>query len=569
MISPHPSPTMNGVNGGGPRPLYHAANVLFRTTDRGKTWTPISPDLTRNDRRKQRWSGGPITGDNTGAEYYDTIFAIAESPKKAGVLWAGTDDGLIHVSVDDGKSWQNVTKNIPTLPEWGTVVCIEASPRDAGTAYVVVDMHRLNDNRPYLFSTRDFGKTWEFLAGNLPQEDYLRVVREDPAVPGTLYVGSSTQVHVSHDRGKTWDSLKLNMPTASISDLQIKDNDLVVGTNGRSIWILDDLTPIRQWSPKLEKDAHFFPVQAATRWRYSGENYVGEDRIPGDNPPKGAILNYWLPAKPKDDLTLEIFDAQGTLMQKLSSKKSDIEIDEESPDVPWSIYKPTVLPKEEGMNRVAWNLEMMGPKVIPNARNDTGTPYRGPLVLPGTYTLKLHVDGHVMTQKVEVKLDPRVKTSPSDLAESHKLALQLRDEISKLSGIVIALRSVRSQIKERSDALKHEPNAAAWLKQAKVVLDKLDALEAELHNPKAEVTYDILAQKGGAKLYSQLAPLYDTVKDSDGPVTQGMRDVHAEDAKELARLDEAWRQLQSQEIRSLNEQARMLQQPAILVPAAK
>lgn len=553
--------------------IYHAANVLFRSTDKGKTWDKISPDLTRDDKSKQKWSGGPITGDNTGVEYYCTIFALAESPKKAGVLWAGSDDGLVHVSNDNGKSWQNVTKNIPNLKEWGTVCCIEASPHDADAAYVVVDAHRLDDNTPYLYMTRDLGKSWTLLSGKLPKEDYLRVVREDPQVPGMLYVGSETQVLLSRDHGKTWRSLKLNMPTVAICDLHIKGNDLVVGTHGRSIWILDDLTPIRDFSPlpaggegPRVRGPRFFPLQPTTRWRYHGENYAGEDRLPGDNPPKGAILNYYLPTKPKDELTLEIFDSKDTLVQKLSSKKAEIEIDTESPDVPWSIFKPTVLPKEAGINRVAWNLEMMGPTVIPGAKNDYGVPYRGPLAPPGTYTLKLRVGDQVLTQEVEVRGDPRVKTPAKELADSHQLAVQLRDDITRLSNIVIALQSVRGQINSRVKALNGDKKAEGWIKEAKNAVVKLDTLEEQLHNPKAQVTYDILAKKGGAKLYSQLAPLYDWVKDSDGIVTQGMREVYAENAKELARLDGIWRKLLAGEIGQLNDQARELQQPAIVAP---
>jgi hypothetical protein len=432
-----------------------------------------------------------------------------------------------------------------------------------------VDVHRLDDNTPYLYMTKDLGKSWTSIADGLPKDDYLRVVREDPLVPGMLYVGSETQVLYSRDHGKTWQSLKLNMPTVAISDLHVKGNDLVVGTNGRSIWILDDLTPIRRWANKLSPEPHFFPVQAATRWRFHGENYAGEDRISGDNPPKGALLSYYLPRKPKDELTLEVFDAKGKLMQKLSSKKPDIVIDEEAPDVPWSIFKPTVLPKEPGINRVAWNLEMMGPTIIPGAKNDYGVPYRGPLVLPSTYTLKLHIDGKELTQKVEVKMDPRVKLAKKDLEESHILAVQLRDDITRLSRIVIALQSVRRQINERIKALDSEldgKQGAPWIKDAKDVIKKLDALEEQLHNPKAQVTYDILAKKGGAKLYSQLAPLYNWVKDSDGPVTQGMREVYAEYTKELAQLSEAWAALVAKEIAQLNDRARTLEQPAIIAP---
>ncbi|MBM3993951.1 MAG: glycosyl hydrolase [Planctomycetes bacterium] len=567
LISPHREAREEGR---GVRNLYHAANVLFRSQDQGKTWAKISPDLTRNDNAKQKWSGGPITGDNTGVEYYGTIFAIAESPVEAGVLWAGSDDGLVHVSRDGGKKWTNVTKNIPGLKEWATVCCIEASSHMPSVAYVVVDAHRLDDNTPYLYVTTDFGKTWFDITSNLPKTDYLRVVREDPKQFGLLYVGSETQVHVSREAGKHWESLKLNMPTVAISDLQVKHNDLVVGTSGRSIWILDDVTPIRTWRAAAQKDPvagpSFLAPPPATRWRYSGDNYVGDDRIPGENPAKGALLTYYLPEKAKNDLTLEIFDEKNALVQKLSSKKSDIVIDEEAPDVPWSIFKPTVLPKEKGYNRVAWNLEMLGPKIIPGAKNDGGVPYRGPMVFPGTYTLKLHVDGKVLTQTVEVKLDPRSKATRGELEEAQKLALQLRGDITKLSETVIALQSVRAQIQARVKAVDGDAKAEGWVKQTRAVIAKLHALEEELHNPKAEVTYDILAKKGGAKLYSQLGPLYDTVRDIEGPVSQGMREVHAENAKELARLEAIWRAYLAGEIAALNEQARTLGQPAIIAP---
>jgi photosystem II stability/assembly factor-like uncharacterized protein len=552
LISPHD-----------PKTIYHAANVLFRTRDAGKTWDRISPDLTRNDRSKQKWSGGPITGDNTGAEYYCTIFAIAESPKKAGVLWAGSDDGLVHVSQDDGKTWTSVTKNIAGLPEWGTVNCIEASAFDAGTAYVVVDAHRLDDDRPYLWKTTDYGKSWTSLAKGLRQDDFLRVVREDPTTPGLLYVGSAHRVSYSRDAGKTWGSLKINMPSVLICDLVVKNDDLVVGTNGRSVWILDDLTPIRQWA-KIGKSSYLFPVRPATRWRYHGENYAGEDRIPGDNPAKGAIINYHLLTKPKEPLVLEVFDAKGKLVRKLTSKKQDADQPEDAPDVPWSIYKPTVLPDEAGgVQRIAWDLRHGGPRIIPGAKNDAGTPHEGPLVLPGAYTLKLRFDGQALEKTVKVELDPRVKLPYADLAERYELAMQAQADISKLSDIVIALRSVRDQIKQR---VKVEPAALPWVKDAQALLPKLDALEEQLHNPKAQVTYDILAMKGGAKLYSQLVPLYVTLMESDAPVTQGIREVYAEHAKELKRLETRWRELTTHELAHLNDQASDLR--AIVVPGA-
>jgi photosystem II stability/assembly factor-like uncharacterized protein len=551
-----------------PYTLYHAGNVLFASTDEGTTWKAISPDLTRNDKQKQQWSGGPITGDNTGVEIYDTIFALAESPKKAGVLWAGTDDGLVHVSQDVGKSWTDVTGNIAGLPEWATVVCIEAAPADSAAAYVVVDAHRLDDNKPYLWKTRDFGKTWVSLAGKLPRDSHLRVVRADPVTPGLIYCGSETGVWFSRDDGKTWDRLKLNLPTAAVADLAVKNNDLVVGTSGRSIWVLDDLTPLRQWSPRLEKGPHLFDVQAAIRWRYHGENYSPEERIPGDNPPKGAVVSYYLDKRPKEEVTLEILDATGALVQKLSSKKQEPESTEDAPDVPWSIFKPTVLPKEPGINRTHWDLTRTGPKIIPGAKNDAGVPYRGPLVVPGTYTLKLHVDGTTMAGKVKVLPDPRARVSMDDLAARYAFAVQLADDISKLSGIVIDLQTVRRQLLERAKLWTDLPKGKELAAQADRLAARLDALESKLHNPKAEVTYDILAMKGGARLYSQLGPLYAVVNESDGPVTQGMRDVYADLAKELRTLETEWNVCRDALAR-LNQAAREAGIANVLVPAQK
>jgi photosystem II stability/assembly factor-like uncharacterized protein len=554
LISPHDS-----------RVLYHAANILFRTADAGTSWQLLSPDLTRNERSKQKWSGGPITGDNTGVEYYGTIFAIAESPRRAGVLWAGSDDGLVHVSLDAGKTWTNVTAKLPGLPEWGTVCCIEASPHDAATAYVVVDAHRLDDDRPYLWKTTDYGKTWVSLTEKLPSDDHLRVVREDPKVAGLLFVGSEQHISYSADGGKSWEKLQLNMPTAAVSDLVVKENDLVVGTSGRSIWILDDLTPIRRWAAKPPTGPHLFAVEPATRWRYRGENYV-EDRAPGENPPKGALINYFLEDKPKEDIVLEIFDEAGKQVNRFSSKKIEPEIDENDPDAPSHAHKPTVLPTEPGVQRVAWDLTSAGPVTIPRAKNDAGVPHEGPLVLPGMYTLKLHVAGKTLLGTVQVRQDPRDRSTPEELRARHQLALQIHAEIGRLAGTVFELRSVRAQLKARSKIVEKLAATKEWRQQAQDLLDRLDKLEEKLHNPRAAVTYDILAQQGGAKLYSQLVPLYHSLIESDGPLTQGAREVAADHIKELRGLEQEWQSLRQGELSRLNQHARALELPTIIVP---
>jgi len=562
LISPHESKT-----------VYHGANVLLRTRDAGKTWEKISPDLSRDDKSKQKWTGGPITGDNTGAETYCTIFALAESPAKKGVLWAGSDDGLVHISSDDGKTWANVTANIPGIPKWGTVACIEPSHKDPGTAYVVVDAHRLDDDKPYLWKTADFGKTWTSLTAALPKDDYLRVARVDPTTPGLLYLGSEHGLSISWDDGKTWRKLKLNFPTVAVCDLVVKGNDLVVGTNGRSIWILDDLTPLREWSDKLKDKTHFFSVRPAIRWRYSSTGYAPDDRISGDNPPAGAVLQYHLPHKVKEeDLRLEILDDKGVLVRKMTGKKPKSTESADSPDAPWSIYKPTVLPHETGIQRVTWDLRNDGPTVIPGAKSDWGVPHEGFLVPPGTYTLKLTVEGETFVQKVDVTLDPRTKAAVEDLeavlAANHQRALQVRDDITSLSKIVIALQSVRKQLKTqvgRLEKAKDTKDAKTLIADAKALLKKLDHIEDMLHNPKAEVAYDILAMKGGAKLYSQLSALYSFMTESDGIVTQGMREAYADWSKELKAAQADWHAAVASLAR-LNAALREIGTPHVVAP---
>src|SRR6185295_10254741 len=260
LVSPHD-----------PKTVYHARNVLFKTQAGGQSWTAISPALTRNDKSKEKWSGGPITGDNTGVETYATIFALAESPVAAGTIWAGSDDGLVHVTKDGGARWDNVTSAVPGLPEWGTVSMLEASHFDAATAYLVVDAHRLDDMHPYLWKTSDSGKSWRRLGtsakGGLLPNVYLHAVREDPKRKGVLYLGTERGVAVSFDDGATWKSLKLNLPTVAVHDLAATGDSLVLATHGRSMWILDDTSLLFALSEDVRKeDLHLFPTPDAVRW---------------------------------------------------------------------------------------------------------------------------------------------------------------------------------------------------------------------------------------------------------------------------------------------------------------
>lgn len=555
-----------------PKTIYHGANVLFMTGDGGKSWTKISDDLTRNDKSKQKWSGGPITGDNTGVETYCTIFAVAESPKAKGTIWAGSDDGLVHVTRDGGKVWKNVTEGLTKvgLPAWGTVICIEPSTFDAETAYLVVDGHRIDDRKPYLFVTRDGGATWASLTAKMPADGYLQVVREDPKRKGMLYVGSERGVLFSTDDGAMWRELKLNLPPVRVTDMKVKDDDLVVGTNGRSIWIFDDLTTLR--TPEAEwkdKDVHLFAALPTHRYRYTGGPRSGQPMASGDNPARGAVIQYHLKSKPKGDVSLEILDTDGKVLRKLTSKKTkedDAAVGDYSDD---DDAKGDTLPTDAGLHRVQWDLLLEGAEKIKNARVDTGDPKPGPMASPGEYTLRLTVAGKPYTTKLTVRPDPRARMDPEELAEQIKLAVRMRDDITALTRSVEGLKSIRKQMVEGNKLLDGEKKVSDLVKLSKALIEKLDKLEEQFHNPKAEVTYDILARKGGAKLYSQLAFLYETVRDADGAPPQGLREVYEEQVAVLKKLQGEWEKVVKEDLSQLNALARKLDAPIVILPSAK
>jgi photosystem II stability/assembly factor-like uncharacterized protein len=551
-----------------PKTVYHGGNVIFRTTDGGQSWTPISPDLTRDDKSKEQWSGGPITGDNTGVETYCTVFVIAESPVEKGLIWAGSDDGLVHVTRDGGGHWENVTKGVPGLPEWGTVSLIEPSRFDAGTAYLVVDAHRLDDMTPYLWKTSDFGRTWKRLDGGLPRDIYLHSVREDPEAKGTLYLGTERGVAFSKDDGATWQSLKLNLPTVAVHDLAVKDGSLVVGTHGRSIWILDDLETVREASPQAAaQDVHLFSAPDAIRWVWhSGSRYVGPR---GQNPPPGARIYYWLKDEPKGPVTIEILDADGRLVQKLTSDPVEPTGATEYVEDEKDQLKQLVLPKGKGLQRAVWNLGWAGAEMIQGGVLDTGYPLVGPTAIPGTYTVRLTVDGKSETTQLKLLPDPRSAVPQEALAEQLRFSLALRDEITRLTRTGEQLRSVRKQLQARNELLKKDPRAADLIKSSEALLKKVDDVETRLHNPTAEVAYDILAMRGGAKLYSRLSPLFDFVNAGEGAPTQGMKDVFAAQKQELDALNTEWKALVAGDLAALNEQARKLDLPAVYVPPVK
>ncbi len=549
-----------------PKVIYHGAQVVFKTADGGQRWEAISPDLTRNDKSKQKWAGGPITGDNTGVETYDTVFAIAESPKQKDLIWAGSDDGLVHVTIDGGKTWTNVTKAMPGFPEWGTVSTIEPSPFDVGTAYVVVDAHRLDDMRPYLYKTTDLGRSWKRLDAGLTKDIYLHSVREDPKKRGQLYLATERGVMFSGDDGKTWRSLQLNLPAVAVHDLIVKDDNLVLATHGRSLWILDDLQPVREFTEKIaDAKAHLFPVADAIRWRYGSSNY-GTRAGRFDNPPHGASIYYYLKEKPSGPVTIAIVDAQNNVVKTYTSVQKEPDNSEDNPDP--EALKKAALPIDPGVQRAVWDLRYEGARKIRNAKIDTGDPAEGPRVAPGPFTVRLTVDGRTENAPLRVVADPRGDLSQADLEAQTAFALRVRDDISKLTDTVNQIRSVRDQLKARITTLeprKSEAGVADLISSAQAAIAKSDALEDKLHNPTAEVTYDILAMRGGTRLYSRLAPLQMWASEAEGTPTAGMQQVLDQQEQELKTLTADADQFLSSDVSAINQRASQLGLPFVIV----
>jgi photosystem II stability/assembly factor-like uncharacterized protein len=544
-----------------PKTVYHGGNVLFRTRDGGQTWTAISPDLTRNDKSKQKWSGGPITGDNTGAEYYCTIFAVAESPLEKGLIWVGSDDGLVHVTRDGGEKWTDVTGNMKGIPEWGTVDLIEPSPHDAATAYVVVDNHRMDDMRPYLYKTTDYGKTWKSLSSGLPKDIYLHAVREDPKKKGMLYVGSERGVAFSRDDGATWQQLGLNFPTVAVHDLRVKDDDLVLATHGRSFWIFDDLEPVRGFTKEVsDRAVNVFPVRPAVRWEERGDFH---DDATGENPPYGALINYSFKSKVEGDIRLEILDSGGAVIRTYTNKKEDPEYPKDDPDGHGSDKGKPVLSTDAGVHRIAWDLRPEGLKKLWRVKNE-GNPEATARVVPGTYTARLVAGGQTVSAAIEVKPDPRIAATSRDLEEQARFSKQLQDQINRLIGMVTQIRAVRDQLTVKRQALAGKESAAEWVKAADGILGRLDLLEGRLHNPKATVEYDILAK--GAGIYSRMSPLLSSATDGAGAPTQGMRDVLKDQIAALDNVEVEWRALITTDLGDLAAKARTINSEGIVVP---
>ncbi len=549
-----------------PQVLYAASQVVHRTRDEGKTWEVISPDLTRNDPAKQGYAGGPITWDNTGVEVFNTIFAFQESPLTAGELWAGSDDGLVHVSRDGGAHWTEVTPK--AMPGWGTVNSIELSRRQAGRAYLAVHRYRLDDFRPYVFRTDDWGKTWALLTdgrNGIPSNHWLRSVREDPERAGLLFAGSEFGLYASFDDGKSWQPFQLDLPVAPVADLAVKNGDLVVATHGRSFWVLDNLSPVRQMTPQIARDGRYlFAPRDAVRFLQRGGG--GPRGVAGENPSYGASIFFLLPedleGDGKKEVKLEILDADGKALRTLSSQK-------EEPAAPNpflrffpELARPRKLAAKKGLNRYDWNLQLPDAFVVQDAVLWGSTD--GPVVPPGRYQVRMTLGEWTSTQPLAVVEDPRRKAPAEDYAAQFALARGAWEMLSRTHHTIQKIRDVRGQVEALARRLQDAGLGEGIADAASQLTGKLDAVENRLHQPKSQASQDIL--NFPPQLDDQIGNLLGVVSTAPGaptqPTVERLAELQRQLDEQLAELD----RVLSSDLPAFDQRVRDNQAPAVIVP---
>ncbi len=590
-FSPHDSGT-----------VYACGNHVFRTDNEGKSWERISPDLTRADEEKLGLSGG-LTVDSSGAEHYATISTFVESPHQSGVFWAGSDDGLVHTSADGGKNWQNITPH--ELPEWAYIYCIEISAHNPETLYLSATRYKLNDYRPYLYKSTNGGQNWKCINGDYPENEISRVIREDPVTPGLLFVGSETGIFISTNDGKNWQKLQGNFPVVPVYDMKIKQDDLVVGTHGRSFWILDDLTPLRQYSSKFfqkGKDkvgaVKLFPPKDTYRYTLNwsvnfflgeGKNYSTAFGLPGtfyegkttegekysrnldigENPPQGVIVNYYLESEKQNPFELLILDEAGNEIERFESKNSDKKQTVKSLDETDDIddeQKKANLPNKPGFNRFVWNIHYPGPEIKidkslerkgykPLGRGEGG-PGGGPVAPPGNYQVCLKLDGKEYKHSFKILKDPRLETTSEDFAAQFELWNKITRRVSEINGAINSIRRIMCQIEELLSRATFgnsisQKSVKEVRKNAEKLLGKLKILENELTQTKNETPSDRLRHP--TRLKERMEALVSTVSVADSVPPQQAYDVFEHLSKQIDQKLKQMNLVCEKDLSSLNQ----------------
>jgi photosystem II stability/assembly factor-like uncharacterized protein len=530
------------------RVVYFGSNYLFKSTDRGSAWERLGPDLSTNDPEKQKDSGG-ITPDNTGAEIHCTVYTIAESPLKEGVIWVGTDDGLIQLTQDGGETWTNVTANIKGLPSESWVTRIEASHFSEGTAFATFDRHRMDDNKPYLFKTEDYGRTWTPLHGGLPDVGYLHVVREDPVNRNLLYVGSEFGLFLTFDSGRKWMAYKNDFPTIAVRDIQIhpREMDLLVGTHGRGLWVLDDIVPIQNLTPEvLASDFVLFKPRDAVLYSYRGHSmYSGPHPFQGPNPPMGAMITYYLKDKPgpKDTVALTIKDSTGQTITAIRTTK------------------------EKGLNRVIWSLRMADQSDESAERSRFRRSIGGPYVLPGEYRIALEVNGTTQTQGILVKPFDKHDFTLEERELNHRYIQEIDDLNQKGNTLLQSMAELDEGLKSLSDRIR-----AAGIKDERLsakmndIRDKVDRIQkAYSRSVEGRTGYKrpvMVALRGGT-LPEQISRLRYSILSYQGAPTQTQIDQFENIKQVMQPLLDMAEKLKDEDIPGLNNLLNELNFPVI------
>ncbi len=569
--------------------VYVGSQVVHVTTDGGNSWQVISPDLTRNDKSRMGISGG-LTPDNIGVEYAGAVFSIAESPKEAGVIWAGTNDGLVQITRDGGKSWTNVTKNIPNLPEWGTVSNIDASRYDAGTAYLTVDFHQMNNRDPFAYKTTDYGKTWTAITNGIPHSmlSYAHCIREDPVRRGLLYLGTENGMYISFDDGKDWQPLQSGLPHAPVYWIAVQErfHDLALATYGRGFWILDDITALEQLTPEiLASNLHLFAPRDVYRFRAVAQPAsVSYDPTAGHNPPYGAPINFYVKSKlgEKDRVRLTISDASGKTVRQIECRAPR----EEGARRPAAPGGPGGGGGQEGegggppceaktgINRVWWNLrsepgtEMklrMSPLYAPDVKVASEGWRPAPLLVPpGTYTVTLTVGEEKLAQKLNVLKDPHSGGTESDIQTQTQFVSGLRDEVSSLIASVNQIESIRAQLAALEKELGTDDTVKAIRKAADELAEKLIGVEGKVVQLKAtgRGQDDV---RWPAMLGAKILYLTNETAASDFPPTTQQVAVGEELKKKGDQFQQEYQQIMAKDVAAFNSMLREKNIPNIIV----
>ncbi|MCZ8353317.1 MAG: glycosyl hydrolase [Cyclobacteriaceae bacterium] len=515
--------------------LYAASNVLHVTYNGGQSWEIISPDLTRNDPTKLGPSGGPITKDNTSVEYYCTIFAAAESPYEKDVIVTGSDDGLLHITKDGGKSWEKIP---PTgMPEWVMFNSIEFDPHTKGGLYVAGTKYKAGDYEPYLYKSKDYGKTWTKITDGIKAPHFTRVLRVDPKRAGLLYAGTEFGMYISFDDGASWKPFQLNLPKVPITDLTLKNDNLIAATQGRSFWMIDDVTPLHQLNEQVAKaDFHLFKPMPSYRMNGGQGGWRGESKTEGKNHPNGVLIHYYVKDTAKLSASLEIFENSGKLIKKYATKPDKKAKEEE-------------LKVKVGFNRFNWNMR------YPNAEGFDGMilwggGLTGPKAVPGTYKAKLTVNGQVQEVSFEIVKDPRTSGTQADIQAQFDFLLQVRDKLSETNLAVKKIRSAREQINRVTEPMKGKDDMKDVTSLAKTILDDMKKIEEALYQTKNRSNQDPLNYP--IRLNNKLAGLGSEATGSDYAPTEQVKAVYKEIAGKIDVQLTALNKILNEELSKLN-----------------